>query len=235
MLYPTGRAFNFTPKKVHSRLLRGLSYSEERMYGNALSTVDHILPDNPDFNTEDAAYLEQFLDIPADPSTSLAERKKAIIRKLNHPGNIRGRSSQPYLEWSFQEVFPSLYVHQNLFPDGQGALEAKFPYELIGTVHKDSTVHGGAVHGGYAFHIVANHIDENRDLDSIMPNGISDLHALGRDAMRDFFYIGPSGLDPFNTTLSYPQIPASREKELRQLILHLKPAQSIGFLLVNFQ
>lgn len=236
-LYPTGRAFRLQKRKVFDKLHAGLAQSESRAQDSANSILDSILADNTNFDAQDASKWEERLDIDADPSTPLSDRRRAILRKYNHPGDIPGRQHEVYLEGKLQEVFPQLYLYKNSFDDGQGGKEAKFPDELVGTVHASTTKHGTSKHGGgSSFTIIANHLDPARDKNEQIPGGLSDLHALGRPGMRDFFYIGPSTIQYADSTAvtSIPQVAAGRRNEFRQLILRLKPAQSIAIVFVEF-
>jgi len=112
-LYPTGRAFEIPEGSVREKLDHGLMASEIRMHGTITGILDEILPDNANFTAEMATAWEQRLGLITNSAVSLDDRKAAIIRKMNHPGDIAARQSWDYLEQSLQLAGFDVYVHDN--------------------------------------------------------------------------------------------------------------------------
>lgn len=227
-LFPKGRAFLIPKDTYLEQLYDGIIASENDLYSDILSTLYVILPDNDNFTEEDATRWEERLGLITNSSVSLADRKLAIIRKINHPGTIPARQSWDYLQDQLQAAGFDVYVHENIFSDGMGGFETRSPADLWGTsvtgiaVHSTLTEHGVGVHGGANSGVVhentvANYIDE--DLDQFFDVG---------DNLRNTFYI----------TSEYVEFPADveliRKNEFRQLILRLKPVQTIAFLYINY-
>jgi uncharacterized protein YmfQ (DUF2313 family) len=114
-LYPKGRAFKMPADGFIERLHRALSVSEQQVYEDALSILNNILPDNDGFTADDATAWERRLGLITNESVSLADRKLAIIRKINHPGIIKSRQSALYLEGQLRAAGFDVYVFENRF------------------------------------------------------------------------------------------------------------------------
>jgi hypothetical protein len=221
-LYPTGRAFKMPEDGILHRLHTALGISEESAYNNALAILNSILPDNSAFTADDATDWERRLGMISNPNVSLADRKAAIIRKMNHPGNILGRQHYLYLQGQLQAAGFDVYVYENRFDDGSGGYETRNPLVVSGgtgsaTRRHGMFRHGMFRHGVYYRNIIANHIDEDQDWQ----------FSTG-DNLRSTFFIGGSTLGAF------ADVDEERKNEFRQLILRIKPVQTVGFLLVNY-
>ena len=153
---------------------------------------------------------------------SLEDRKKAIKRKINHPGTIAARQHYLYIEGQLQAAGFDVYVYENRFPYGGGAYYTRSVYDVAGTSginefqHGDAQ-HGDDQHGGTYGNIIVNHISETLD---------QQFHVTSN--LRNTFFIGGNPLG------RYANINANRKDEFRQLILKLKPAQMVGYLLINY-
>jgi len=112
-LYPTGRAFWIPTDGVKDRLHKAIGTVENQMYLDSVSVLDSILPDNDNFTIQDASDWEQRLGMITNNLVSLDDRKAAIIRKMNHPGDIKARQSRDYLENSLRLAGFDVYVHEN--------------------------------------------------------------------------------------------------------------------------
>jgi uncharacterized protein YmfQ (DUF2313 family) len=224
LLLPTGRAWRLFENNVHGSIQKGLALSNNRFIEDAMGLLDGILPDNFNFTTNDAEKWEARLGLPINPNVTLQDRKLAIQRKLNHPGDTPGRHSRLFFQQQLQDAgFTNLVVTQNKF---NGV--AKAPEEMIGTKHGDA-VHGDAVHGGYLGGVVIDYlepsIDEQRYLDYIYAQPSNkDLEPF----YRKTFFISAENLE-------YATVDANRRRELRGLILRLMPASMICFLIVKYQ
>jgi len=239
-LYPTGRAFNIKDGSVISRLHKALIESENTLVEDAISILDTILPDNDNFTTDDATRWEERLGLITNPAVSLADRKLAIERKMNHPGDILARQSHDYLEDRLQAAGFNLFVHenpleltieqalslnpgvtqwgQNQFGNFQFSNVTTFFPNLFGPNQWGNNNFGGFQWGEFRFtQVVANHIDSIRDI----PFQIG-------DNVRSTFFIGASVLGELE------DIDVNRREELRQLILRIKPVQSVAYLLINY-
>lgn len=114
-LYPSGRAFKMPKDGFFQKLHDSLNLSEARAYTDAKAILGSILPDTDNFTEEDAAMWEQKLGMITNESVSLADRKAAIFRKMNHPGTIKARQSTLYIEGQLQEAGFNVQVHENRF------------------------------------------------------------------------------------------------------------------------
>lgn len=223
-LFPTGRAFWNKTGSDRDKLLTGLNASEERAYVDALSVLDSALPDNSNFSTQDAAMWEDRLGLITNPLVSLSDRKLAIQRKMNHPGTIKARENYRYLEAQLQSAGFDVYVYENRFSDGFGGYVTKTPtvFSLLpfpfGSIQHGDIQHGDIQHGGGFYgNKIANHIEES--LDNAFYVGLN---------FKSTFFIGGS------TAGSWATVDANRKDEFRQLVLKIKPVQTIAFLLINF-
>lgn len=218
-LYPSGRAFRMTFGGFLEKLHDALSISEDKAYNSGLSILDSILPDNNNFTEDDAIKWERRLGLITNSLTSLADRKLALLRKINHPGTVIARQHYLYLQGQLRNAGFDVYVHENRFPDGGGFI-TKTPNELIGVsgkaVHSPDIQHGQIQHGASFTEKIANSIDA----------AIDALFNIGNN-FRFTFFIGGIVVGDFAT------IPATREQEFRQMVLRIKPTHTVAFLFIN--
>jgi len=224
LLYPRARAFKLPIGGDFDRLHKALSISEAKLYREAMLILDSTIADSSNFTEDDASHWERVLAIySGGSSVALADRVLAINRKIAHPGTTRPRQNWRYVEAQLQAAGFDVYLYENKFSDGSGGFITKTPSEIIsaisGTgVHETATEHEtGLEHGGVAIAKVANWIDEVEDED----------FSIGSN-YRSTFYIAGSTLTTFAT------IDIERKNEFRQLVLQLKPAQTVAFLFLNF-
>lgn len=224
-LFPDGRAFKFFEGNAMDALIKAIANSKADVWNDALGVLDSILPDNENFTAEDAAIWVQRLGIYTTTGVDLEDQKKAIARKLNHPGIIKARQAADYLQASLQAAGFDVYVHENIYDDGMGGTVSKSPFEVFGDAIALAVL--GAFSLGEAqlasnwlmgnLSIIANHIEESE--------GAS--FGVATD-YRNTFYISGS-------TITNPaDVPEVRKTEFRQLILTLKPKHLIGFLYINY-
>lgn len=238
-LYPTGRAYNQNTGTVIESLHNALSKSESQAFEDAKGVLNHILPDNANFLEDDAALWENRLGLITNTAVSLTNRKLAIQRKMNQPGEYPARQSWDYLEQQLQDAGFSVYVHENIpeisiydflitnnvyqLNDNQlndAELNQLTPNYLslfdviqlgtnqMGTFQLNNTVY---------LNKVVNNIDESKDAYFTILNNF-----------RSTFFIG--GI----TKGDFANVDLARKEEFRQLILKIKPVQSIGYLLINY-
>ena len=207
-LFPTGRAFNFPVDGELDKFISALNESEKRAIDDAYSVLYQILPDNDEFTAEDASKWEIRLGMINGSLLTLAERKSAIIRKMNHPGDIPARQSWDYLQQSLQAAGFDVYVHENL---------SETP--ILGTVVQLNQIQCGQYNLNYAPYLfkVVNSLDVAIDSQFVVSTDY-----------RSTFVIGGA---VFGTSAD---VSALREKEFRQLILKIKPVQTVGFLYINY-
>jgi uncharacterized protein YmfQ (DUF2313 family) len=220
-LYPTGRAFRVAVDSYKLRLHKALAISEAQAYTDALSTLNSALPDNDDFTEEDASAWEHRLGLITNELVSLANRKAAIIRKMNHPGTVPARQHYLYLESQLQAAGFDVYVHENRFHLGGGVYETRTPDDVTGSsaniVQHNDIQHGDAQHGTGIWNVIVNNLDE--ELDSTFN--------VGSNLRSTFFIGGPYVGD-------YADVDENRKLEFRQLILKIKPVQTAGYLFINY-
>lgn len=219
-LYPTGRAFRMPLASQFDKLHSALNLSENRAYLDALSILDSALPDNDNFTVEDARDWERRLGLITNEAVSLANRKLAILRKMNHPGDIAARQHYLYLERELQSAGFDVFVYENRFDDGMGGIETRTPIEVGATgdpVQLADAQLGDSQLGGAEFALIANSIFQSQDA----------TFSTGSN-LRSTFFIGGN---PIGTVAN---IEAARELEFRQLVLKVKPVQTVAYLFVNY-
>lgn len=219
-LYPTGRAFKMTGD--FESLHRALAVSEAQAYGDAKAILNSVLPDNDLFDEEDASDWERRLGLVTNSLVSLADRKLAIDRKMNHPGDIKPRQNFRFLERELRAAGFDVYVYENKFDDGMGGFETRGPLVVSGglggvPIQHGQRQHGQRQHGQYFGQVIVNSLDNEIDL----------LFNIG-DNLKSTFFIGGTPIGDFAT------IDANREIEFRQLVLRIKPVQTVAYLLINY-
>ena len=240
ILYPTGRAYGMPAGGFFDKLHSGLAESEAKAYDDANAILSAILPDNDGFTVEDATDWEFRLGMITNPLVFLADRKLAILRKMNHPGDIPARQSWDFLEQSLQLAGFDVYVHENipeqapqsfissddLFEMGDDA-EMGLPemgnsvslFPSFFNIAEMGDIEMGQIEmGEVSFNNkVANHIDEF--FDSTFSTGAN---------YRSTCFIGGQ------VEGTFANVDINRKKEFRQTILRIKPVQLVGFLLINY-
>lgn len=227
-LYPVARAFKAPPNGVRDKLNKARNLSYARLYSAQKSILNDILPDNDNFDEQDATQWETRLGIINGGSTvSLADRKAAILQKMSYPGTVAPRCAADYITEQLQAAGFDVKVYENIFPDGGGGWETRTPSEILGITA------GMAMLGTFelgevelaetwamsGITIIANHIDESIDATFAIPP---------LNYRSTFFIAAPTAIDDFAT------VSAVRRNEFRQLILQLKPQQTVGFMFVNY-
>lgn len=238
-LYPTGKAFKMPVGGYLEAMHKGLGKSEERFYIDALALLYSILPDNANFTSDDATDWERRLGLITNLDVDLEDRKAAIKRKMNHPGTIKARQHRLYLQTQLQAAGFNVWVHENipeinpiywlidqlygqlgdsqLNDDQLGDFFSAHP-ELVYFIQLDDAQLGDAQLGEYFWiNKVVNYITKEKDL----------FFSIGNN-FRSVFFIGGE------TAGTYASVDTEREAEFRQLILKIKPAQSVALLFINY-
>lgn len=239
-LYPTGRAFKFFSKSYLEAIHTALGEVEAKSYRDAVSTLDSLLPDNDGFSAEDATDWERRLGMITNNAVSLDDRKLAIKRKLAFPSDRTYRQHWTFLESQLQAAGFNVYVHENLddYPPEQvitapntgqmgvyqlNEVQLGGVYSLYSnwfSVIQHGSVQMGSVQMGslpYFNNKLVNYINKTLDANFNVGNNF-----------RSTFFIGGDVKGEITT------VPATREEEFRQLILKIKPAQTVVYLLINY-
>lgn len=219
-LYPTGRAFHLPEKGVFETLHKGINTTIIRAVEDGKSIINTAIPDNEAFTEQEATFLETKLGLFVNPTTSLENRKKSILRKMAYPSNIPARQNQLFLEDQLRLAGFDVRIYENKFLEG-GEYVYKTPDEVaatspVATQHGGGQQHGsGAQHGSSSFLVIAN------------SDSAPESYNIGGNLWATFFI---SGTD----ISSLAQVPQEREKEFRELVLKLKPAHTVAYLFVKF-
>lgn len=222
-LYPKGRAFKMPVGGDLEKLHLALRVSETQAFNDAKSILFDLLPDNDNFTSDDATDWEGRLGMITNTAVALSDRKLAIQRKLNYPGVNKARGSHLSIEEQLQAAGFNVYVYENRFSNYPDGYITRDPVDVYGT----SAIIQDLNHGEF------NHGEENHGgiYNNIIANSITQAGDIGFDIGGNFrktFFIGGT---PIGT---YADVPAEREEEFRQLILRLKPQQTVGFLFINY-
>lgn len=225
-LYPNARPFKMPYGGILERLHAALAKSEARAYDDAYSVLNSAIADNPNFTEGDATDWERRLGIANGNGSTLPDRMMLINQKINYPGTAAPRQNYLFIQDQLRAAGFDVYVYENKFDDGAGNFITKTPEQIIdpantGTVHSIGTQHGAGVYHGYINPVftnkVVNHIEEEKD----------QYFIVGSNYRSTFFIAG-------STITTFANVPASRKVAFRQLILQLKPVQTVGFLFINY-
>lgn len=218
-LFPTGRAFRSNKGSVSDDVQKGLIVSESEMIEGYESILSEILADNENFTEENASDWERRLAIRASSNTDLEIRKAAILRKYAAPGDIPARSHYTYLQRELRAAGFDVYVHENRFfpgPTTKHPSEFSF-YSNAPQIQLAQFQLGQFQLGQIDIEKVVNFINNDKDR----------LFVIGTD-LRATFYVGSLIVG------DVADINADRKDEFRQLILQIKPLQTVGILFINY-
>ncbi len=224
-MYPKGRAFKMPFGGVNERLHKVFALSEARVIDFYRGILDSMIPDNDNFDEDDATQVERYLGIITNTSIPLADRVLAIIDKMNYPGTILTRQTATYMQYRLQQAGFDLYVYENRFDDGMGGYVTQTPGDIFGyplgyaelNMFELGEVDLNSAWSDSGITLIANSLVESED----------EVFVIG-DNYRSTFFISGS---PITDT---PNISIDRKNELRQLILKIKPAQTVGFININY-
>jgi len=239
-LLPNGRAFRIPSGSVKEQVETGILESHVSAHDSAVEILDKILPDNDNFLAEDATRWEQRLGLIDGTGVPLDDRKLAIRRKMNHPGDILARQSRDYIEQQLQDAGFDVYVFENIpvstpasvivaaIPElgemgepemGEIEMGSAYSYypSLFVAPEMGEPEMGTMQMAGYQYNqLIVNHINEANDA----------WYQIG-DYRTTFFICD----DPVGT---FADVPIERKNEFRQLVLRLKPVQSQAILFINY-
>ena len=222
-LYPTGSVWNMSEESFLRKLHSGFNISFLRLKKQADSIINKTYPDNQEFEEEDCLYWENKLGLMTNGNLSLNLRKDIILRKMTFPRNFKARQGILYLQEQLDVYGFDCKIYENKFFDSNGNLYQKTAMEIFGNSpsviqHDEDIQHGGGTqHGSGNFDVIANnHLDEN------FPIG-------GDENLWATFFIAAK-----NSMYEKGNVPLSRKREFRELILKLKPAHLVAFLFINY-
>jgi len=224
-LYPKGRAFKMVVEGYRESLHRAIAIRKEVLLNDILSTFDSAIPDNANFTSGDASAWEKRLGMVTDTTVDLEDRKAAIIRKMNYPGQYAARGHYLFLQEQLKKAGFAVFVYENRFDDGLGGYYTKDPLSLGGTGVSNQYgdfQYGDSQYGSYFDQIIANNLDAELD------RGFD----VGANLKSTFFIGGEKVGAEYSGEVA--DVPANREVEFRQLVLQLKPVQTIGYLFINY-
>lgn len=229
------------------RLTNAFLKSYERYYTDLLSLQNQILADNDSFDETDASNWERVFGL-SNNGLTLNDRKSNILRRQSYPAGIAERGNYLLIQDELQKAGFDVYVHENRFPDGSGGWEVQDPDSLatqqyqLGLMELGEWEMGADI-TGTDYTICANFIEESLDANfytevvSTAELGVSEFGewefetpspAAKGIQLRASFFVGGSSFP------SIVNIPIARKKEFRQLILKLKPVQTVAFLYINY-
>lgn len=216
---PGGRAFRMPGDSVHEKLEQAVAASLARAHVDALSIQDSTIADNPNFTAADATDWERRLGIAsAGSALSLAVRRQAINQKISYPNTAAPRQHHSFIEKQLRDAGFDVRIYENNF-----AGVAKSPEQVLGTTagasfHATTVRHKSSQRHGTLFnHTVVNSLERATDA----------LFSVGSNFRSTFFISG-------TTLTTFADVPVVREMEFRQLILQLKPVQTVAYLFVNY-
>lgn len=213
-LYPTGRAWFMKRNGVFFNLHQAINRSTIRFTQDADLTLDSCFPDNVNFDVNDASLWEYRLGLVTNETLSLDIRKQAILRKMSYPGNVRARQSKLFIQYQLQKAGFNVFVHENTPP-------YRTPDQIVSlsintTQHGGDTQHGiGTQHGSLGYDVIANLATPNEEF------------SVGSNLYATFF-IGGEVLGDVAI------VDASRLQEFKELVLKLKPAQTVAFSFISY-
>ncbi len=205
-------------------LHEALGATEAQAYEDALSFLDALLPDNDNFTMDDAIAWYRRLGLYNSGNVSLADMKLAIAQKYYGRSANRYRQNYLYIQDQLQAAGFNVYVYENRFDNGSGGYMTKTVSDILSATYPKA-YYGFTRYGqvGYGYVGVptitkcVNYIEESKDA----------TFNIGSNWRSTFFVAS----DPITT---FADVPESRKNEFRQLLISLKPAQTVGFLFINY-
>lgn len=230
-LYPTGKIWVLPEESIIQMFHHALNLSMVRLTEDVYSVVNSVLPDNKYFSKQDCSLWEYKLGLNTNDSLSVQERMTAIKDKMSYSYNSKYRQGKSFIEYRLQRAGFDVGVYENIVLDEEGKVvydssgfpERIHPKDVLissgsGTRHGPNTRHGASTkHGASNYDIVANSMFEEN-------------YSIGGDEnlWATFYICSKDGIN------QRAQIDKTRESEFRELVLKLKPAHTVAFLMINF-
>jgi hypothetical protein len=209
------------------RLHEGIAVVQDDFWSDSLSILDSVLADNSNFTIDDAHDWYRRLGIYDSGLVPLADMMLHINQKLNYPGEmVYGRSTRAFIEQQLRDAGFDVHVYENRFPDGLGGYITRSPADILGVSvgeatygdlieYDDTEYDGDWIDAGVT--LCVNYLEEDKDA----------IFDIGSN-YRSTFYVAGATVDAFAS------VPIDRKIEFRQLLLQIKPAQTVGILFVNY-
>lgn len=227
-LYPSGDAFAMPTGGELETMSRALAIEKVEVNDTATNVLDVIYPDNDNFTIQDANDWYVRLGIYNSGSVSLDDMKLAIAERLGRLNEQYYRQDHAYITSKLVAAGFNVKIYENRFDLGGGPhdlatqpptafLFGTFSLAEIGSCTFAETEFG-VTYDHITFPKVVDHVQESRDAGFfVYPN------------MRSTFYVAaPTAIT------DYADVPLARKDEFRQLLIQLKPAQTVGYLIVNY-
>ncbi len=220
LLYPTGTAWNLPENRNFAKFHEAINLSLLQAALDAQALLDATFPDNANFDASDCTLWEYRFGIEYNPALTTTQRRQNIYNAMAFPQGVLGRQSPSYIEQSLRDAGFDVHIYENIFFDGGGNLYQKTPQEVLGLVSTitqfgGNTQFGGTTQfGGGGFSVIAN-------------QETAESYSTGGNLWATFFISG----DTIDTPANVSQF---RQREFRRLVLKLKPAHTVAFLIVNF-
>lgn len=208
------------------RLHEGIAAVQDDLWSDSLSILDSVLADNPNFTIDDARDWYRRLGIYDSGLVLLPDMMLAINQKLNYPGEmIYGRSTRAFIEKQLRDAGFDVYVYENRFLDGMGGYITRTPSDILGIsagIAMLGSFELGEVElaetwGMAGITLCVNYLEEDKDA----------LFSIGAN-YRSTFYVAGATVDAFAS------VSVDRKTEFRQLLLQIKPAQTVGICFINY-
>lgn len=203
-LFPTGRAFWRPKGSTFQNLLEGIVESESRVQNSIMSLEYDFYADSTLMSNEAVEKWTSTFGIVCNGTQ--VERIESVRQRQAYPSNILARQSDYFIQNELRNAGFDVYVYKG-YADEQAAILGGF---LLG-----ECVLGK---GTGVYSIIANNIDESLDAGFVL---------LG-DGKKAVFTVSGQGFGVATT------VPLVRKNEFRDLILKLKPAQTVGLLYINY-
>lgn len=214
-LLPTGRAFRVAPDSNKERMLVALGRDYADAHNAGTNVLSALIPDNDQFTVDDATDWERRLGLITNQMTPLADRLAAILRKMAAPGTNPARQHYTWLQKQIQDAgFANLYLYENIPLVNPAVLNANI---------LSPSEHGSWQHGGIQSHYLNN----------VVVNSIYNSQDIGFDFGADLSSCFLVGAGPATPGV-YANVAATRELELRQLLLTIKPVSAGAILFINY-
>ena len=241
-LFPTGRAHDVG--EVGSNMRDALSDGVEMINDSIDSFIDGVLPDNDNFTIDWCVRHERMYALSVLPTDTLQDRMARILAHITPQPQDVGMLSLQVIQDEIDNAgwAGALYVHENL----SGLMPTQvlplfYAQNQLGDYQLgDSQLNGNSFASSYPQFFSFNQLNDYQLGDSqlgdiplfnnIIANSVNrhDDTFVNLSPMKNTFYICGPTLGDIVT------LPQADEIPLRQLLLNIKPLNSVGFLLTEY-
>lgn len=242
-----GASNKFYLSKEYKELVNGIIKVDASvffsMYEEAEAILDQMFPDNENFTEIDLENNERVYGIRPSSSLSIEEREQILINKMKNGRGVVERCHYSYLEEELRNNGFDVYVHEN-----------RFLSEITGTRVGSASVGSAIVghfSGGDGFivkelfpytELCSDYIEAEKDagIYNRQDRATVGSKTIGSIVLADEFPFDRKS-QLANTIMiggeTYPDfadVPQSRKREFRELILKTKPAHITAALYINY-